>query len=120
MLNNILSVFSAKNREGKLQDYSEVSTDIHSHFIPGIDDGCKTMNDSVALIHSMIEMGFRKLILTPHIMSDNYKNTPEIILNGLEKLKKKLAEVTASCSRKSDVVRKRKVFACRGFIHKLS
>ncbi|MBK5285786.1 MAG: capsular biosynthesis protein [Bacteroidia bacterium] len=92
MLKNILSVFSAKNHEEQLQNYSEVSTDIHSHFIPGIDDGCKTIDESVALIRSMIELGFRKLITTPHIMSDNYQNTPEIILSGLEKLKKKLAD----------------------------
>jgi tyrosine-protein phosphatase YwqE len=32
----------------------------------------------------MKEMGFRKVITTPHIMSDHFKNTPRIIRSGLE------------------------------------
>src|SRR5436190_17653912 len=92
MLKNILSVFSGTNRKEILPDYSEVSTDIHSHFIPGIDDGCKTPDESVALIRSMIELGFRKLITTPHIMSDHFQNNPENILSGLENLRNRLKQ----------------------------
>jgi protein-tyrosine phosphatase len=65
-------------------DFSFVGTDMHSHFIPGIDDGAKTIDDSLALIRHMRDFGFRKVITTPHIMSDHFKNTPEIILSGLE------------------------------------
>lgn len=68
-------------------DFSSVKTDMHSHLIPGIDDGAKTIEDSVDLIRRLYEMGFKKLITTPHIMSDFYKNTPENILSGLEKVK---------------------------------
>ena len=65
-------------------------TDLHSHLIPGIDDGSKTMEDSITLIRAMWDMGYRKMITTPHIMADYYRNTPEIILSGLEKLRAEL------------------------------
>ena len=58
--------------------------DIHSHFIPGIDDGAKTIEDSVAMITEMYNLGYKKVITTPHIMSDFYRNTPENIRAGLE------------------------------------
>jgi protein-tyrosine phosphatase len=73
-------------------DFSEIKTDMHSHLIPGIDDGAKTIDNSIALIRKLIGLGYKKLITTPHIMSDYYKNTPEIILGGLEKVKQALVK----------------------------
>ncbi len=77
-----------------LADLGVLKTDMHSHLIPGIDDGAKTIEDSIALIKALKELGYKKLITTPHIMSDFYKNTPEIIEKGLmeirEPLKKKV------------------------------
>jgi protein-tyrosine phosphatase len=70
-----------------LADFSGVKTDMHSHLIPGIDDGAKTIEDSVALARRMHQLGYKKLITTPHIQHDFYKNTPEIILGGLEKVR---------------------------------
>ena len=62
--------------------------DIHSHLIPGIDDGSPNLETSIKIINNLKELGFKKMITTPHIMSDYYRNTPEIILDGLAKLKK--------------------------------
>ncbi len=73
-------------------NYGDLITDVHSHFIPGIDDGAKTMEDSVNLIRGMAEMGYKKVITTPHVMSDFYRNTPEIILSGLEDVRKAVKE----------------------------
>jgi len=64
-------------------DLSLVGVDMHSHFVPGIDDGAKTIEDSVEMITGMHQLGYKKVITTPHIMSDYYRNTPEIILGGL-------------------------------------
>ncbi|VAW27745.1 Capsular polysaccharide synthesis enzyme Cap8C; Manganese-dependent protein-tyrosine phosphatase [hydrothermal vent metagenome] len=64
-----------------------ITTDIHSHLLPGLDDGVKTIEESIEVIEHLSSLGFKKLITTPHIMSDYYKNTPEII-------KAKLLEVT--------------------------
>ncbi len=71
----------------KLTDYSSFVVDIHSHLIPGIDDGSKTMEESIELIKRYSALGFKKLVTTPHIMSDAYRNTPDIILGGLDKLR---------------------------------
>jgi tyrosine-protein phosphatase YwqE len=63
---------------------------MHSHLIPGIDDGARTIQDSLKLIRRMYELGYKKLITTPHIQNEFYKNTPEIILSGLEKVREAL------------------------------
>ena len=44
------------------------------------------MDSSLEVILRLQEAGYRKIITTPHIISDTYKNTPEIILGGLKKL----------------------------------
>lgn len=67
-----------------------VKTDMHSHLIPGIDDGSKSMEESLGLIRTFKELGYQKIITTPHIMSDYFKNTPEIINDGLSKLRQEL------------------------------
>lgn len=67
-------------------------TDLHSHLIPGIDDGSRTMEESIHLIKEMSELGYKKLVTTPHIMNDYYKNNPEIILGGLDKLRNEIAK----------------------------
>jgi len=73
-------------------DLSILKTDIHSHFIPGIDDGAKNIRESLEMLRAMRDLGYRKVITTPHIMSDGYRNTPEIILKGLEVLRNAVKE----------------------------
>ena len=51
-------------------------TDWHSHILPGVDDGIKTLDDSLAVLRRYEELGFRKVWLTPHVMED-IPNTPE-------------------------------------------
>lgn len=91
------SLFSKFKRSKLLPvDYSTVVTDMHSHFIPGIDDGSKSIEESVQLIREMHELGFKKIITTPHIMSDYFKNTPEIILGGLEEVRRAVKQAGIS------------------------
>ena len=73
-------------------DLSVLRCDVHSHFIPGIDDGWQSLEQSMELLRAMRELGYRKVITTPHSMADGYKNTPEIILGGLEKLRREVRE----------------------------
>lgn len=56
---------------------SAVKVDMHSHLIPGVDDGAKNMEDSLAIISEMRALGISHIITTPHIMSDLYPNTKE-------------------------------------------
>lgn len=76
---------------GKRSFYlNPITTDIHSHLVPYIDDGSSNMDESIRLITEMHEQGFRRLITTPHIMGDFFKNSPENINNGLSKLRTEL------------------------------
>lgn len=74
--------FFKKNRKLEF-DYSDVGTDMHSHILPGIDDGAQELKDSIEMAQRFVSMGFRKLIATPHIMADYYRNTPERIQKSL-------------------------------------
>lgn len=90
-----MSLFNLFKKDTRLRTPADISTlrcDIHSHFIPGIDDGAKTIGDSMQMLTAMYNLGYKKVITTPHIMGDFYKNTPEIILSGLEKVKTALRE----------------------------
>ena len=81
-------VFKKKPEEIAPLDLSWLGVDMHSHLIPGIDDGSKTMEESLGLVKRLADFGLKKIITTPHIMSEYYRNTPEIIQMGLEDLRK--------------------------------
>ncbi|MEQ9402961.1 MAG: CpsB/CapC family capsule biosynthesis tyrosine phosphatase [Cyclobacteriaceae bacterium] len=68
-----------------------IEVDLHSHLIPGIDDGVKSVDDSIEIIRKFSELGYLKVITTPHI-HPNYPNTSEIIKKGLQKVQERLEE----------------------------
>ena len=80
--------FSRSKSKGEKIDYSVLNTDMHSHLLPGIDDGAQDMETSLELIRGMKELGYHKLITTPHIIWDMYRNTPAIINEKLELVRK--------------------------------
>ena len=88
----MLKWFSKKQIEVELDplNFSVLKTDIHSHFIPGIDDGSPDMETTISLIKEMQGLGFKKVITTPHVMSDFYKNSSDIILKGLTDIRSEL------------------------------
>jgi len=75
-------VFSFFFRKTAL-DVIPLQSDIHSHLLPGIDDGVQNFDEALDVILRLRDAGYKKLVTTPHIISDTYKNTPEIILNRL-------------------------------------
>ena len=50
----------------------DIEVDLHSHFIPGVDDGSKSFEESVGIIKQLADLGYRKVITTPHIQADFY------------------------------------------------
>ena len=68
-----------------------LGTDMHSHLLPGLDDGAETLEQSVELLRQLQALGYRKLIMTPHIMGDFYRNTPEGIRGALAALRQAAA-----------------------------
>ncbi|MFT7343929.1 MAG: protein-tyrosine phosphatase [Lentimonas sp.] len=67
-------------------DFSQFKVDMHSHLIPGIDDGSQSEEETLIMLNKFIELGYNKLITTPHIKLGMFDNTTEIIKNGEEKV----------------------------------
>lgn len=90
----MFGLFGKRKKQNKEPvDLTAIAVDLHSHVLPGIDDGAKTVEDSVVLIRALKQAGIRKIIATPHIMADYYRNTPATINNALHQLKQHLADI---------------------------
>lgn len=85
-------LFKKKDTNINKLNYGLLNADIHSHLLPGIDDGSPDMETSIMLIKGMKELGFKKLITTPHILWDMYRNTSAIILEKLDLVRNQLRE----------------------------
>jgi protein-tyrosine phosphatase len=68
--------------------FHELGTDMHSHLIPGVDDGSQEFTESLTLIRGLLDLGFGHLITTPHVMQDMYPNTPQTLEAGFAEIKK--------------------------------
>ena len=70
----------------------KLSYDVHSHLLPGLDDGVKSFEESIAILRFFEMNGVNKVITTPHIYKNVYPNSEKSILNRLEVLKSKIAD----------------------------
>ena len=72
-------------KEKKVQaDLSFIGVDMHSHLLPGLDDGLKEIAQTVSFAKELKELGYEKLICTPHILAELYPNSPGTILPKLD------------------------------------
>ncbi|MFN3839889.1 MAG: tyrosine-protein phosphatase [Cyclobacteriaceae bacterium] len=76
----------------KVSADNPIRVDIHSHLLPGLDDGVKSLDEAEQIVRGFQSMGYQKLITTPHVISDSYRNTPNMILAKLVELKNHLTE----------------------------
>lgn len=66
--------------------------DIHSHLIPGIDDGCEDLGESLACVRRLIEAGYVGSVCTPHLWPGAYPwNTPRRVAEEVAALRKAMA-----------------------------
>lgn len=66
-------------------------TDIHNHLLFGIDDGSRSLEESVEVLRGMYEYGYKNVILTPHYIKDtNYNSSVKNNYKLLKKLKEAL------------------------------
>lgn len=79
----MFSIFKRKYPAGQ-SDFSGLGTDMHSHLLPGIDDGAADTAATAMLKTGLEDLGFSAFITTPHIMWDLYRNTPETIASAKE------------------------------------
>ncbi len=83
-------MFQFFTRKTYLIDCLEGYVDIHNHILPGIDDGAKTVDESIELIKGYSQFGVKDFIATPHIMHNYYPNSRETINDSLMLLKNEL------------------------------
>ena len=65
--------------------------DIHSHILPGIDDGSRTLEESVQLVSEMTGWGFERITCTPHI-TKKFRNTRKSIQEKFDMLSKAVSD----------------------------
>lgn len=75
----------------KKAETTDLRVDVHSHLLPGLDDGVKSFEQAEEIIRKFVQLGYTKLITTPHVMSDTYRNSPETIVPRLTELQHHLA-----------------------------
>ena len=93
-------MFSFLKKSQSIQpDLSFIGADMHSHLLPGIDDGLRSLDETIEFIGQLQELGYSKLICTPHIISDIYPNSPDTILPKLKMVR--------------DALKKQNIIYCR-------
>lgn len=84
--------FFNQNKKSAYTDFSAIVVDMHSHLIPGVDDGAKDVADSIQLIAGLKQLGFKHLITTPHTLQDIHPNTATSLQSGHDLLIDQLPE----------------------------
>jgi len=67
--------------------------DLHCHVVPAVDDGVKTVEESVELCRGLRELGFTKVVTTPHIRTVMFPNTADGLRAAFERLMHELHEL---------------------------
>ncbi len=80
------------SRKPKTDDPHPLEVDVHSHLLPGIDDGVETFEEAIEILQLLKGIGYRKVITTPHVMTEYYPNTRAIILDKLLQLKEAMQQ----------------------------
>ena len=65
--------------------------DLHCHYLPGIDDGAQTLDDSLNLARAAVAAGIRTAVMTPHVHPGRYENTASTIVRLCTAFKRVLA-----------------------------
>jgi len=89
----MFSFFRKKTAVHEPFPFHQLKTDMHSHLIPAVDDGAPDISESLKLIRGMLDLGYEKLITTPHIMQDLYPNSPQSIGMGYFEITRSWADV---------------------------
>ena len=83
-------LFLKKKKIQLTEFFPDGFVDIHSHLLPGIDDGAKDLNHSIELIKKMRSYGIKHFITTPHVLGDVYPNSSSTIKEKLEDVRREL------------------------------
>lgn len=79
-------IFFKRSNKSKHNDFSAIEIDMHSHLIPGVDDGAKDVADSIQIISGLRAVGFNKLYTTPHTLQDIHPNDHKTLTDAYSSL----------------------------------
>lgn len=79
-------MFNFFSKRKAITDINWLGIDMHSHILPGIDDGSPNVQTSLLLVKALKELGYEKLIASPHIFNELYPNTSATIACAKDKL----------------------------------
>ncbi|MES2417299.1 MAG: CpsB/CapC family capsule biosynthesis tyrosine phosphatase [Bacteroidota bacterium] len=85
-------MFFFNRKKNTHSDFTAIGIDMHSHLVPGVDDGAKDIEDSLNLIAGLKDLGFHHLYTTPHTLQDIHPNTRASLQQGFALLAGKLPE----------------------------
>ena len=73
--------------------------DLHCHLLPGIDDGCSNIEESISLLKKMSDQGIKEIILTPHYIENskyncNNDDKKKLYSNLVKRVKKEKIDIT--------------------------
>ncbi|MBB5644759.1 tyrosine-protein phosphatase [Pedobacter cryoconitis] len=80
-------MFTFFKKKNQVEDVEWLGVDIHSHLLPGIDDGSPDVVQSLSLIKQLSDLGFSKFLCTPHIFEELYPNDANTISSALKEVK---------------------------------
>jgi protein-tyrosine phosphatase len=81
-----------KKKNKPLFETLNIDVDFHSHILPCVDDGVKSVEDSFAILRRMQSAGYKKIVFTPHINYPQYTNDEESLRRAFELFKTSVPE----------------------------
>lgn len=85
----MFNIFKKKSIEDAKLFYH---TDMHSHILPGVDHGSKSVAESLEMLRAEIDMGISNVICTSHVTAETFENTPETLTDAYNLLKQAVEE----------------------------
>lgn len=71
--------------------------DLHSHLVPGVDDGTRTLEESIAALEALYQQGVRRAVTTPHLLVPHL-TTDSAIQHELDRHRRSYDELAAVCA----------------------
>ena len=79
--------------------------DLHSHILPGVDDGAQTIEDSIEMAKKAVSQGITHLMCTPHHNNGKYSNPAQQVITRVNQLQAVLdqEDIPLSFTRRQEV-----------------
>ncbi|HSZ71805.1 MAG TPA: CpsB/CapC family capsule biosynthesis tyrosine phosphatase [Cytophagaceae bacterium] len=82
------SIFSRLfKKKSEASSFPALALDMHSHLLPGIDDGVEDLEQALQTIKALTSIGYETLVTTPHVMGGVYNNDATLILQKRDEVR---------------------------------